>query len=243
MSTGTSGRPAAARRETSSHASFPQPHPDAFVHPFRPGRHRDRRDTANQGPEAPRVGLVRPRELDRRPHVLRRRLDRPGPDHRRGASLSAGADAGAGDAATPGETYGVLVVGPAGRERASVEAMLSSAGHRITGASFDEAAALAAAADYDLALVVDRRTPGPRTWSPAGLPAGARLPVLLLAGQPTRLLSALAPSEAELRRSGRPEMGAWLTPLPSLSDETLAQLARAGSLPAFEMLHERYAPS
>jgi RNA polymerase sigma factor (sigma-70 family) len=152
----------------------------------------------------------------------------------------------AADATAPGgprETYRVLIVGPAGRERASVEAMLSGDGHHITGASFEEAAALAGAADYDLALVVDRRSPGPRTWTPAGLPTAARLPVLLLAGQPTRLLAALSPSEAELKRSGRPGMGAWLTPLPSLSDEALAQLVRAGSVPAFEMLHERYAPS
>jgi len=141
------------------------------------------------------------------------------------------------------EVYRVLIIGPAGRERASVEAMLSGLGHHTVGASFDEAAALAGAADYDLALVVDRRAPGPRTWSMAGLPMSARLPILLLAGQPTRLLAALSPPEAELRRSGRPGMGAWLTPLPSLSDEALAQLVRAGSVPAFEMLHERYAPA
>ena len=139
-------------------------------------------------------------------------------------------------------TYPVLIIGPAGPERTSLEAMLSELGHAITGVSFEEGSRLSPA-DHDLVLVVDRRAPRGATWSVAGLHMADSVPVMLLAGRPARDLSSLSPGAAELERLGRPEPGAWITPLPNLSDEALAQLVRAGSMPAFETLHQRYAQS
>ncbi len=139
-------------------------------------------------------------------------------------------------------TYRVLIIGPAGLERTSLEAMLSGLGHAVTGASFDEGAGLSPG-DHDLVLVVDRRAPRGATWSVAGLHMADAVPVMLLAGRPARDLSSLSPGAAELERLGRPQPGAWITPLPNLSDEALAQLVRAGSMPAFETLHQRYAQS
>jgi RNA polymerase sigma factor (sigma-70 family) len=140
-------------------------------------------------------------------------------------------------------TYRILIIGPAGPERTSLEAMLSELGHRTTGVSFEEGAATPPDAEHDLVLVVDRRAPRGETWSVAGMHMAGSVPVMVLAGRPARALATLSPGGAELERAGRPDPGSWITPLPNLSDEALAQLVRAGSMPAFETLHQRYAQS
>jgi RNA polymerase sigma factor (sigma-70 family) len=136
-------------------------------------------------------------------------------------------------------SYEVLIVGPAGPERSGLKTLLADLGHAVTDASYEECAR-AADGPWDLVLVLDRRAPAAaaKTLTALDLPPSA--PVLLVSGGLTRLIAALS------RRIGpRPGGGAsvrdrWGAPLSDLSDEELARLTAAGSVPAFEVLHRRY---
>jgi RNA polymerase sigma factor (sigma-70 family) len=137
------------------------------------------------------------------------------------------------------EAYEVVIVGPAGAERAGLELLLRDLGHVATGASYDEAPR-AAAGRPDVILVLDRRGPeaASRTLAALDLPRAA--PVLLMSGRIRRQIASLAPRRipSDDRPRLRPET--WLAPLSTLADEDLARLAAAGSVPAYEELHGRY---